>query len=172
MGHGPRRQIHLNSRIVSINRLRCAEADHGPYRCRCASATSARTSGTNSTHFSAPASYPARKLKRAQILLAADAGATYEEIAISVEVGGSAVYRTKRRFALGDPEAALSEEPRPGVSRKLSGKEEALVRRLAALVGLWSCCSMNTEHVSISRAADQLKTSSSRGAKRLAKRFF
>jgi hypothetical protein len=29
-------------------------------------------------------------------------------------VGGSTVYRTKRRFVLGNLEAALSEEPRPG----------------------------------------------------------
>jgi transposase len=68
-----------------------------------------------------------RKLKRAQILLAADAGASDEEIARSVGVGGSTVYRTKRRFVLGNLEAALSEEPRPGADRKLSGKEEALL---------------------------------------------
>ena len=43
--------------------------------------------------------HAARKLKRAQILLAADAGAGDEDIAISVGVGGSTVYRTKRRFA-------------------------------------------------------------------------
>ena len=69
----------------------------------------------------------ARKLKRAQILLAADAGARDEAIAASVGVGGSTVYRTKRRFVLGNLEAALSEEPRPGADRKLSGKEEALL---------------------------------------------
>jgi transposase len=69
----------------------------------------------------------ARKLKRAQILLAADAGASDEAIATSVGVGGSTVYRTKRRFVLGNLEAALSEEPRPGARRKLSGKEEALL---------------------------------------------
>ena len=71
--------------------------------------------------------HAARKLKRAQILLAADAGASDEEIARSVGVGGSTVYRTKRRFVLGNLEAALSEEPRPGASRKLTGKEEALL---------------------------------------------
>ena len=37
------------------------------------------------------------------------------------------MYRTKRRFVLGNLEAALREEPRPGASRKLSGKEEALL---------------------------------------------
>jgi transposase len=68
-----------------------------------------------------------RKIKRAQILLAADAGASDEEIATSVGVGGSTVYRTKRRFVLGNLELALREEPRPGAERKLSGKEEALL---------------------------------------------
>ena len=38
-----------------------------------------------------------RKLKRAQILLAADTGATDEVIAASLQVSGSTVYRTKRR---------------------------------------------------------------------------
>ena len=75
--------------------------------------------------------HAARKLKRAQILLAADAGASDEEIARSVGVGGSTVYRTKRRFVLGNLEAALREEPRPGAARKLSGKEEALVAATA-----------------------------------------
>jgi len=71
--------------------------------------------------------HPARRLKRAQILLAADAGASDDEIARNVGVGGSTVYRTKRRFVIGNLEAALSEEPRPGANRKLSGKEEALL---------------------------------------------
>src|ERR1700738_3410495 len=69
----------------------------------------------------------ARKLKRAQILLAADAGHSDEEIARTVAVGGSTVYRTKRRFVEGNLERALSEDPRPGAERKLSGKEEALL---------------------------------------------
>jgi len=69
----------------------------------------------------------ARTLKRAQILLAADAGVPDETIAQSVAVGGSTVYRTKRRFVEGNLERALSEEPRPGGARKLSGPEEALL---------------------------------------------
>ena len=69
----------------------------------------------------------ARKLKRAQILLAADAGRSDEEIARTVAVSGSTVYRTKRRFVEGNLERALSEEPRPGAERKLTGKEEALL---------------------------------------------
>jgi len=68
-----------------------------------------------------------RKLKRAQILLAADAGESDAAVAASLRVGGSTVYRTKRRFVLGNLAAALSEEPRPGAARKLSGQEEALL---------------------------------------------
>jgi transposase len=71
--------------------------------------------------------HAARKLKRAQILLAADAGVSDDEIANSVGVGGSTVYRTKRRFVEGNLERALSEEPRPGAERKLTSKEEALL---------------------------------------------
>ena len=71
--------------------------------------------------------HAARKIKRAQILLAADAGVGDEAIAASVSVGGSTVYRTKRRFVEGNLELALSEETRPGASRKLSGKETALL---------------------------------------------
>jgi transposase len=70
---------------------------------------------------------PARKLKRAQILLAADAGASDAETAARVVVGGSTIYRTKRRFVEGNLERALAEDPRPGAARKLTGKEEALL---------------------------------------------
>ena len=69
----------------------------------------------------------ARKLKRAQILLAADAGMPDETIAQSLGVGGSTVYRTKRRFVEGNLDKALHEEPRPGAARKLSAQEEALL---------------------------------------------
>jgi transposase len=68
-----------------------------------------------------------RKLKRAQILLAADAGISDEAIASSISVGGSTVYRTKRRFVEGNLDLALNEEVRPGAARKLSGKETALL---------------------------------------------
>ena len=68
-----------------------------------------------------------RKVKRAQILLAADAGATDEVIAATLHVSGSTVYRTKRRFVEANLEGALNEGPRLGAERKLSGKEEALL---------------------------------------------
>ena len=71
--------------------------------------------------------HAARKLKRAQILLAADSAVGDAVIAASVSVGKSTVYRTKRRFVEGNLELALSEETRPGSGRKLTGKEEALL---------------------------------------------
>src|SRR5438874_9196885 len=106
--------------------------------------------------------HAARKLKRAQILLAADAGASDDDIARSVGAGGSTVYRTKQRFVLGNLEAALSEQPRPGAGRKLSGKEEALLVATACskppqgrarwtLELLAGAMVSLTEHVSLSR---------------------
>ena len=74
---------------------------------------------------------PVRRLKRMQILLAADAGVSDEAIAASVQTSGSTIYRTKKRFVEIGLEAALSEEPRPGAARKLSGKEEAQLVALA-----------------------------------------
>jgi transposase len=71
--------------------------------------------------------HAARTLKRAQILLAADAGVPDETMAQSLGVGGSTVYRTKRRFVEGNLDKALHEEPRPGAARKLTGQEEALL---------------------------------------------
>jgi transposase len=68
-----------------------------------------------------------RRLKRAQILLAAEAGSTDVAIAQNISVGTSTVFRTKRRFVEEGLEAALSELPRPGADRKLAEKEEALL---------------------------------------------
>lgn len=69
----------------------------------------------------------ARRLKRAQILLAADGGASDEDIACTIAASGSTIYRTKRRFVECGLEAALSEQPRCGAERKLTGNEEALL---------------------------------------------
>ena len=65
-----------------------------------------------------------RRLKRMQILLAAD-----EAIAASVQTSGSTIYRTKKRFVEVSLEAALSAEPLPGAARKLSGNEEVQLVR-------------------------------------------
>jgi transposase len=71
--------------------------------------------------------HSARRLKRAQILLAAHDSVADDVIASTLKISASTIYRTKRRLVTADLEAALSEEPRPGVARKLSGKEEALL---------------------------------------------
>lgn len=72
-----------------------------------------------------------RQIKRAQILLVADRGCADEEIARTVHVGTSTVYRTKRRFVEESLPAALSEAPRPGGPRKLSASDEALLVAVA-----------------------------------------
>jgi transposase len=72
-----------------------------------------------------------RKVKRAQILLAADAGSTDEQIARAVQAGTSTVYRTKRRLVEQGLEQALAEDARPGGKRKLSTNEEAMLVALA-----------------------------------------
>ncbi len=74
-----------------------------------------------------------QKVKRAQMLLSADAGTSDDEIATNVGVGVSTVYRTKQRFVEGGRERALNDEPRPGAARKLSGKEEALLIATACI---------------------------------------
>jgi transposase len=68
-----------------------------------------------------------RRVKRGQILLAAAAGQSDETIAVTVQVGTSTVYRTKRRFVEEGLVAALAEDPRPGGARKLAATEEALL---------------------------------------------
>jgi len=71
--------------------------------------------------------HAARKIKRAQILLAAHDGVNDDDIARTISASGSTIYRTKRLFVEGNLELALSEEARPGAGRKLSGKETALL---------------------------------------------
>jgi transposase len=68
-----------------------------------------------------------RRVKRAQILLAAADGASGRAIAAGLGVSLSTIYRVRRRFVEGNLAHALSEQQRPGAARKLSGKEEALL---------------------------------------------
>jgi transposase len=72
-----------------------------------------------------------RALKRAQILLAADAHSSDDLIARTVGVGTSTVYRTKQRFVEDGVVAALRELPRPGAPRKLGAHDEALLVAVA-----------------------------------------
>ena len=71
----------------------------------------------------------ARKIKRAQILLAADSGLSDDDIAAAVAVGGSTVYRTKRRFVEGNLEAALNEEPRARLRSQADQQRRSPARR-------------------------------------------
>ena len=73
----------------------------------------------------------ARKVKRAQILLAADQGSADEAIATNVVVGTSTVYRTKQRFVEEGLERALSELPRSGAPRKFNVEDEAMLCAVA-----------------------------------------
>jgi len=78
----------------------------------------------------------ARKVKRAQVLLAVDNSEgrkvfTDEEVAKAISVGTSTVYRTKRRFVELGLDAALSEEPRSGAARKTTAREDATLIALA-----------------------------------------
>lgn len=72
-----------------------------------------------------------RKVKRAQILLAADQGYSDKDIAHLVSASTSTIYRVKQRLVQGGIQRALNDDPRPGGSRKLSGKDEALLVAIA-----------------------------------------
>ncbi len=72
-----------------------------------------------------------RRVKRAQVLLAAYRGESDAAISKGLSVGTSTIYRIKRRLVEGGLECALSEQPRPGRERKLRGDEEALLVAVA-----------------------------------------
>ena len=86
-----------------------------------------QTERTELTELLSGGKHAARRLKRAQILLAADGGRQRRGDRDQCRRGQLDRHWIKRRFVLGNLEAALSEEPRPGANRKLSGKEEALL---------------------------------------------
>jgi hypothetical protein len=72
-----------------------------------------------------------QKRRRAQILLASDRGVADVVIAETLPCGTSTIYRTKKRLVEEGLDAALSEVPREGGRRKLTGKEEATLIALA-----------------------------------------
>jgi transposase len=74
---------------------------------------------------------PVRKLRRAQILLAAANGQSDAPIARVLHSSVSTIERTRKRFVDAGLEAALHEQPRPGARRKLNGKQEAFLIALA-----------------------------------------
>ena len=73
----------------------------------------------------------ARKIRRARILLLADEGYIDKEIARALGAAVTTVERVRKRFVEEGLEAALSERPRPGATRKLDGHQEAYLVALA-----------------------------------------
>jgi transposase len=73
----------------------------------------------------------ARQGTRARLLLNADEGLTDEQIAAALPVGRATVGRVRQRFVEEGLERALTERPRPGQRRKLTGKQAAQVIALA-----------------------------------------
>jgi transposase len=74
---------------------------------------------------------PARKVNRAHILLLAAKGKTDKEIAEALHTSVPTIQRTRRRFVEGNLDRALNEDPRPGASKKLDEKGEAVLEVLA-----------------------------------------
>ena len=77
----------------------------------------------------------ARRIKRARILLMADAEKLDREIIAAVGVGESTVGRTRQRFTEGGLDRALNDNPRPGRRRLLDGKQEAFLVALTCSDG-------------------------------------
>lgn len=73
----------------------------------------------------------ARSITRARILLLAEAGQSNQAIVTALQTSLSTVKRVRRRFVEGGIEEALYDRPRPGVTRKLDGRQEALLVALA-----------------------------------------
>jgi putative transposase len=73
----------------------------------------------------------ARQLRRARMLLLADAGQTDAAIAAAGGCCPNTVARVRRRCAEAGVEAALRDRPRPGAAPLLDGKGEALLVALA-----------------------------------------
>jgi transposase len=73
----------------------------------------------------------ARQLRRARILLLADAQHSDEQIIAATGASPSTVQRIRQRWSTDGVEAALSEKPRPGAKRKLDARAEARLTALA-----------------------------------------
>lgn len=69
----------------------------------------------------------ARKVKRAMVLLKADAGWSDAQIMEAVSVSRPMVERLRKRFVEDGLDRALHDAPRPGQKRKLDGRGEAIL---------------------------------------------
>jgi transposase len=75
----------------------------------------------------------ARELRRARVLLLAEAGRTDAAVADAVGCCANTVARLRRRCAEAGVEAALRDRPRPGAAPLLDGKGTALLVALACV---------------------------------------
>ena len=75
--------------------------------------------------------HAARAIKRARMLLLADAGHSDPAIAEEVGVCLVTVFNTRRRSGTEGVSAVLTEKPRPGQPRKLDGRGEAHLTAIA-----------------------------------------
>lgn len=73
----------------------------------------------------------AQKRKRVHVLLLADTGKSDPAIAQEAGVSVSSAYRIRRRFGEGGLDSCLTEKPRSGRPRTLSGSDEAALTVLA-----------------------------------------
>ena len=75
--------------------------------------------------------HAARAIKRARILVLAEANHSDLEIADEVSVSLATVFNTRRRYCQQGIDAILAEKPRSGQPRRLNGRQEALLTALA-----------------------------------------
>jgi len=73
----------------------------------------------------------ARKIKRANMLLLADAGKTDREIAMTLQTSIPTVLRTRQKFVNGGPDLALNERSRAGRFPKINDKVETILTTIA-----------------------------------------
>jgi transposase len=75
--------------------------------------------------------HAARSIKRARILLLADAGTSDPAIADDVGVCQSTAFKIRRRYCTEGIQGALTEKPRSGAPRTFTGRDEANLTTLA-----------------------------------------
>jgi transposase len=70
-------------------------------------------------------------MKRAQILLKADEKWKDKDIIAALNTSRSTVERARKRYVEGGLDKALNEDPRPGARKKVDGRAEAHIVKLA-----------------------------------------
>jgi len=75
--------------------------------------------------------YPARELKRAEILILGNQCYTVHEIAEAVGRSPNTVRNVRRRYIEEGLEGAIKDKPRPGKPQKIFSSEEAMITTIA-----------------------------------------